>query len=202
MKRIILAVLLVIAAAAGRGRTAPAETTPLSLSEFFKTGVVFQDRNGDGVVDFVDARIVVTALPSPGELAAAADVAARLGYETTAMNVPVVYDAARRFEAADAPTIFIGERSLARGEVAAAAIGGTGLKPGEGVVSSFTLAGKPAVAVLGGDDDGLTTAAVMLAGHLPHVWDQKSPTVDKIAEDAREFLGGKGVKPASSAAST
>src|ERR1700704_4388168 len=61
--------------------------------------------------------------------------------------------------------------------------------------------GKPAVAVLGGDDDGLSAAAVMLAGHLPHVWDQKGPNTDEIADDAREFLAAKGVAVSSAAAS-
>ena len=32
----------------------------------------------------------------------------------------------------------------------------------------------------------------MLAGHLPYVWDQKGPTTDKIADDVKQFLGGKG----------
>ena len=41
----------------------------------------------------------------------------------------------------------------------------------------------------------------MLAGHLPHVWDQKGPNTDKIADDAREFLAAKGVAVSSAAAS-
>src|SRR5690242_1757265 len=126
MKR--LTALLLVAISASIGRTAPADTTPLALSELFKTGVVFQDRNGDGVIDFVDARIVVPGAPSPGESAAAADVAARLGYETSAMNLPIVYDPARRFEAGDAPAIFIGPKALARAELTPESIGGGGLK--------------------------------------------------------------------------
>src|SRR5206468_6289190 len=62
----------------------------VSLSEFFKPGVVFQDRNGDGAVDFVNARIVLPENPTASELSAAADVAARLGFETSAMDLPVV----------------------------------------------------------------------------------------------------------------
>ena len=59
-------------------------------------------------------------------------------------------------------------------------------------MSAFTLAGSPAVAVVG-DDGGLSSAAVMLGGHLPFVWDQKSVTTDKVADDVKEFLAGKGV---------
>ena len=69
-----------------RSRDAPAAA---ALSDFFKPGVTFQDRNGDGAIDFVDARIVLPEQPSSAELAAASDIAARLGYETSAMNLPV-----------------------------------------------------------------------------------------------------------------
>src|SRR5258706_6361002 len=214
MKRIILALPFLIAGTGSIGRTAPAETRALALSELFRPGVVFQDHNGDGVVDCVAARIVLAEKPSAGELAAAADIAARLGYETTDMNLPIrmkpdttdktdgaralqsdgtrdpQFDGARAFQVSETDTgatIFIGAKSLAQANVTADAIGGSGVKAGDGLISAFTLSGKPAVAVLGGDDDGLSAAAVMLAGHLPHVWDHKGSTTYKIAHDAREI---------------
>jgi len=217
MKRFTVSGFVLVAAGA-IGRTAPADTAPLSLSELFKPGVVFQDRNGDGVVDFVDARIVLPEQPTAAELAAAADVAARLGYETSAMNLPL--PVARRLpssreapadrrspreggepsEVNASPTIFIGAKSLAGSGITVDAIGATGLKAGEGMVAAFTASGKPAVAVFG-DDSGVSAAAIMLAGHLPYVWDQKGPTADKIADEVRQFLVGKGLTPSSSVAS-
>src|SRR6185369_13806259 len=88
MTRICVLVFLTVATAVGR--TAPADTAAASLSEFFLPGVVFQDRNGDGAIDFVDARLVLGERPSSAELAAAADIAARLGFETSAMDLPMV----------------------------------------------------------------------------------------------------------------
>ena len=180
------------------GRTAPADTAAASLSEFFTPGIVFQDRNSDGAVDFVDARLVLGEQPSSAELAAAADVAARLGFETSAMDIPLV-----RLQPSETSgaTIFIGAKALARAGVSLETIGGPGLKAGEGLVSAFTLAGRPAVAVVG-DDGGLSSAAVMLGGHLPFIWDQKSVTTDKVASDVKEFLSGKGVTAASALASS
>jgi len=193
---------LVLIAAGAIGRTAPAETTPASLSELFKPGVMFQDTNGDGAIDFVDARLVLPDQPDAAELAAAGNIAARLGFETSAMNIPVARadqtrsDGARGFQPSETgTTIFIGAKSLAAAEVTAESIGAARLKPGDGVVTAFTLSGKPAVAVLGGDEAGLEAASVMLAGHLPQVWDQKGPTADKIADDVKLFLAGKGVTP-------
>ena len=184
------------------GRTAPADTAPLGLAEFFKPGVVFQDRNDDGVVDFVDARIALAPAPSAAESAAAADVAARLGYETTAMSLPLdIADARAGRRPSVGATVFIGARALAHANVAADSVGASALKAGEGAVAAFTVGGQPAVAVLGGDDEGLSAAAVMLAGHLPHVWSQKAPTIDTIASEVRAFLSGKGVTPVSATAS-
>ncbi|HKB12082.1 MAG TPA: M14 family metallopeptidase [Vicinamibacterales bacterium] len=186
MRKIFFVAIVVASTAVGRG--APGDAAALaSLSTFFKPGGAFQDRNGDGVVDFVDARIVLPQRASAAEIAAAADVAARLGYETTAMNLPLPEGGKA------AVSVFIGARSLARGGVTADAIGVGPLKAGDGVVAAFTASGAPAVALLGGDDAGLAAAAVMFAGHLPNVWDQKGPTAETIADDVTHFLAGKGV---------
>ena len=197
MKKI--AVLLLVAVSGGVGRSAPADPALASLSELFRPGVVFQDRNADGAIEFIDARIVLAEQPSSAELAAAADIAARLGYETSAMNLPVLV--ARGFQPGDSPSIFVGAKSLAGSGATLDAIGGAGLKAGDGAVVAFSQGGKTAVAVLGGDDAGLAAAAVMLAGHLPYVWDLKSPTTDTIADDVKQFLAGKGVTASAAAAS-
>ena len=87
---LLILALCAVGASSGAGqqrRDAP--PIPAALSDFFTPGLVFQDRNGDGAVDFVDARIVLPEQPSAAEVAAASDVAARLGYETSAMNLPL-----------------------------------------------------------------------------------------------------------------
>jgi hypothetical protein len=202
MKRTV--VLLVVVVTGAIGRTAPVDTTPSSLSDFFKPGVVLQDRNHDGVVDFIDARIVLSERPSSGEIAAASDVAARLGFETSAMNLPVPIARAGGGDGVQSPdaaaAIFVGNRSLAGSGISPDAIGGAGMKAGDGAVVAFTRGGVTGLALLG-DEAGVATAAIVLAGHLPHLWDLKSPTVDVVADDVRQFLAGKGVAPSSAAAS-
>jgi len=194
--------LALLVASTAIGYTAPGDAgAPASLSTFFKPGAAFQDRNADGVVDFVDARIVLPERPSAADIAAAANVAARLGYETTAMNLPLAPPKRSEREGGQAgdgaATVFVGAKSLAQAGTTADAIGAGTLKAGDGVVAAFTASGKPAVAILGGDDDGLSAASVMFAGHLPKVWDQKSPDVDAVADDVKQFLAGKGVTAAS-----
>jgi hypothetical protein len=196
---LVLACALVSPLMAAARVDAPAAV--VGLADLFTPGSALQDRNGDGVVDFVDARLVLPEHPSPAELAAAADVAARLGFETTAMNLPLTV--AQGFQPGEsAASVFVGAKSLTGSGVSLDAIGGTGLKSGDGVVAAFTVAGKPAFAIFGADEGGLGAAAVMLAGHLPYVWDQKGPTTAKIADDLKQFVAGKSVTVTSAAATT
>ena len=45
------------------GRTQPAPIARVALSELFKPGVAFQDRNGDGAIDYVNARLALPQQP-------------------------------------------------------------------------------------------------------------------------------------------
>jgi len=126
---------------------------------------VFQDRNGDGAVDFVNARVALADRPSAGDLAAAADVAARLGFETSAMDLPVRMQAD---SGSDQPTVFVGTRSLPGSGVTADFLGATSLKAGDGLVAAFSTSAGPSVAVLGGDESGISAAARRPAARASH----------------------------------
>jgi hypothetical protein len=193
----LLTIAALLAPLGSAGRVAEAQAPAPTLSEFFKPGLVFQDRNGDGVVDYVSARIALAERPTPGETAAAAAVAARLGFETTAMNLPVPRftgsGASDESGAAGEATVYIGAKSLPKSATAGDGLGAAALKPGDGSVVAFTAGGKPAVALLGGDDAGLAAAAVAFAGRLPFLGDRKGPTTDSLADDVKQFLGSKGI---------
>jgi hypothetical protein len=202
MKRFL--VIVAIACAGGAvGRTQSGAASNVSLADFFKPGVVFQDRNGDDAVDFVNARIVLAENPTAAELAAAADVAARLGYETSAMNLPVATVRLTPDAPSDgggSPAIFVGAKSLAGSGATVDSLGAGAMKAGEGLVAAFTASGQPAVALLGADEAGIAAAAVMFAGHLPYIWDAKGPATDKIADEAKQWLTAKGVAVSSAVA--
>ena len=191
---LLLSTLAISLSSGAIGRSQEAGEPP-SLGDFFKPGLVLQDRNGDGAVDFVNARLVLADHPTDVEVTAAADVAARLGFETESMNLPLPRGAGSQ------PAVFVGAGSLASSGTTAQALGGANLARGEGLVAAFRAGGAPALAVLGGDDAGLTAAAVMLAGRLPYIWDPKGPTADTLAGDLREFLKGHGLAVASAAVS-
>ena len=92
MKQLILVLgsAATFATAAAVFSAAAVDTVPASLSAVFQPGTALQDRNGDGAIDFVNARIVLPERPDASELAAASNIAARLGFETSAMDIPMV----------------------------------------------------------------------------------------------------------------
>ena len=189
----------------GSGQRAPTRGAGnRALSDLFKPGVVFQDRNDDERDRFRRrAHRAAASSPSDGELAAAADVAARLGFETSAMNLPL----RSRFSAVPSvppsrPQLHDFRRREIADRLRRDARCDRRRRP-EGRRRRGRRRSRWAASrrsrLLGGDDDGLAAAAVMLAGHLPYVWDQKGPTTDKIADDVKQFLAGKGVTAASAA---
>src|SRR3984885_13002484 len=79
------------------------------LLDPFASGWMLSDTNGDGIVDFVSGKVVVPANPTAAENAAAADIAARLGFSSTGLNLPLVISAAE--DRHDGPRIWIGSRA-------------------------------------------------------------------------------------------
>lgn len=178
---VAVGVALLAGGAALRTEQAP---PALDLANQLQAGGLFLDKNDDGVVDFVDAHLVVGETPTAGEVVAAAGVAARLGFETAAMTLPLG-DQGR--------PIVIGQSGMARAGVAPARIGAAGLKPGEGVVTVADVGGVAGVVIAGVDDAGTQAAAALFAGRLPRVWDPSGATIAQAAENVRKFLGEQGV---------
>jgi len=54
---------------------------------------ILQDRNEDGVIDYLNAKIYIADAAAPEEIAAAANIAARLAFETLSLDLPIGYPA-------------------------------------------------------------------------------------------------------------
>jgi zinc carboxypeptidase len=171
-----------------RQRTAPA--APWDLTTVFQRGAIFQDRNNDGVTDFVAARLVIGPDAAASDVAAAADVAARLGFETAAMDLPLTSVP----ESADAVPIVIGAAGLSRLNVTSASLGLAGVAPGSGVVMTTSLAGRSGVVIAGGDAAGTLAAAEAFAGRVPRLWDPQGPTLAQVADAIRARLVSGGLR--------
>ena len=92
----------------------PATTQPLPspppyhLATLFDLGHLLLDENGDSVPDRLGASIILPPDPTDAERAAAAEIAARLGFETMSLDLPV-----RRGLQPGRVGILIGTRALA-----------------------------------------------------------------------------------------
>ena len=71
------------------------EVTGLASVYNLAAGAV-RDTNGDGLADTVAARVILPADPTVEDIQAAANIAGRLGFETTALSLPVVLQGAGR----------------------------------------------------------------------------------------------------------
>jgi len=91
-RRLLLAVAVAFGCAplAFRGPVQADARSVQSLTAIVGPQGVTRDTNGDGLPDTVAARVIVPASPSLGEVDAATNLAARLGYETTALTLPLV----------------------------------------------------------------------------------------------------------------
>ena len=140
------------------GVAGPAAAQPESLATLYELGGAVADTNGDGVADRLRARVVLGDSPSAAEVAAAADIAARLGFETMALDLPL--------PAASEVAIAVGDEALAGLGIS----GLSALAAGRGAVELHTGGDSVIVGIRGGDAAGLSAAAMWLASRAPHVF--------------------------------
>src|SRR5206468_11939158 len=125
------------------------------------------------------------------------DLAARLGLESTGIQVPIAKPA-KALTAPEAEPILvligvshpvvdqlIRDKKWTR----------PALQPGEGLIAVVKKAfgERAAVIVTGGDAAGVRRAVGQLAERLPHIWSRGKDrtTLDDVEEDLRRFLAGR-----------
>ena len=168
---------------------APAASVPGDLTTLFEVGGLVLDTNGDEVPDFVNASLVTGETPTPAETRAAAEIAARLGFETMALDLPVA-----RGTAAEGVLVVVGRGGLAASGLVSPGVDPASLDAGEGAVVVREADGRRWVVVVGGDDEGLVAAARMFAGVLPHTRTLSAPLLGDAGDDVRAALEGSGVE--------
>jgi hypothetical protein len=179
------AVALAVAAGALTTPGAPdrvaGQAPAADLRSIFTPGTLWQDRNGDGVIDFVGARLVLDENPTLEDVIAATDVAGRLGFETSAMNLPL----ARAGDASG--LIVLGQEAARRAGVGDLSLNDLAAGEGAVVVRAGTIG--PVVIAAGRDDAGSRAAAALLAGRLPYLDKPGGTSLDDLAGDVRTVLG-------------
>jgi len=159
--RLLLAMLFVLPANQAFQASPPATD---HLLDPFAPGWMLSDTNGDGIVDYVSGKVVVPANPTAAENAAAADIAARLGFATTGLTPPIVIPANE--DRGNGPRIWVGLNAVPAQYAGLAAHYPEFLQREEGGV--FPLGGN--LLIVGNDDAGLLAAAEAFAARAPYIW--------------------------------
>jgi len=173
------------------GLTAPvAAQQPPDLAALFDLGQLVLDTNGDSVPDLLNASFVLGTAPTVVEVSAAAEIAARLGFETMALDLPLA-----RGVGATPTTVAIamGPAGLDSTTRAATGIDTMQLAAGDGVVAVTAVSDRTWVLVQGGDDAGLLAAARLFAGVLPHTHTLSAPRLDSVRVDLATALDSAGI---------
>jgi hypothetical protein len=183
-------------------RAAPAR--PASLAEMVGAGV--RDTNGDGLADAVAARVILPPEPASEEIEGAANIAARLGFETTALSLPIVIRASdvNAQDAIDLPILVGKDNPLVTKVTAQQGIDLATLRAGQGLIAVVRspLGGADGLLVAGGDAAGTLAAANHVAARLPRLWGMSGVTLRMIDEHTVAFLKARGVSAAGAGVSS
>jgi hypothetical protein len=168
------------------------------LRNVLTTGYILQDRNHDDVIDFVNVKIVVPVARTEADLAAAANIAARLGYETSATNLDLVALDSERTTGYDVPVILIGSHNalVSRGG-ATLERSISGLAPGQGAAvlirpnSYFRQGG---VLIAGNDATGLIAVSNYFVSRYPSVWAVRGSSYTDVGDRLTTYLDQQSVR--------
>jgi hypothetical protein len=189
-RRLARATLLVWAGLSTAPGAGLAQEAARDLTGIFDLGALVADTNGDSVPDFVNASLVLGAAPTPAEIAAAAEIAGRLGFETMALDLPI----ARGVDGA--MPVVVGRTGLAASGITAPGLDPASLDIGEGAVGVVDADGRTWIVVTGGDDVGLLAAARLFAGVLPHTRTLSTARIDRVRSDLADALSAASVEGA------
>jgi hypothetical protein len=163
---------------------------PSLLEDPFRVGPLLRDTNGDAIADAVCAHVLVPDSPDEAENAAAANLAARLGYETGGITLPIVTTAASAgaFRAPCDPrpvNIWIGKGAVPAAQAAQLGEIAGELQLGEGGVFSV----GDGLAIAANDSLGLLAAANAYAARAPYQWVVPGLKIAALGEAINAKLG-------------
>lgn len=179
--------LLAPAPAAAEVRVAPQDTIR-DLADLFALGQLVADQNGDSLPDAVRARLVVGPDPDRAVTVAAANLAARLGFETTATDLGLAESGGAATAAG--PVVLVGADALRASGLDVDALQSR-LAPGQGSILVLPAGGTTpfgGVGLLGADATGLLAAAAYLSGRYPSVWGVDQTTWGSFTGDVRDWV--------------
>ncbi|MEX2609067.1 MAG: M14 family metallopeptidase [Gemmatimonadota bacterium] len=153
-------------------------------------GWLVLDRDGDAVVDALAARVLLPQAATEAHAATAANVAARLGFETAGLE-PGLADIFAPDATYAAPVVLVGVDA-----VPGAAAARAGLAPGQGAVALLPpddALGAGGLLLVGHDATGLLAVGEYVAARHPAVWAPDGTAWDAVGRKVDAFLAGRSI---------
>jgi hypothetical protein len=172
-----------------------------SLSRIFLPGRAVLDLDGDGFPEKPALTIILADRATPGELALAADIAARANFESLAIDFGLVR---RESEIAGASPsalpVLIGQNLVwAREAMKERGLDPASLAPNQGRIFLFTRKGQTGIACVAGSDEALLRTGRAFFLRWPYFWEvwgrENGSTYENLEKDIEAFLAAAGVKP-------
>lgn len=163
----------------------------------FDLDYILEDRNRDSIVDYIRYTLVLPQNPSESEITCAANISARLGYETTSLDFKSIGHDTDKKSFYETPVIVIGSRNrLIHRTDELEKNAGEGLKPGQGDICFFkhdNFFRKGGVAITGYDATGLLAAGDYFAGRYPDIWTAGGKTYSDVHRHFNQFLSDRNI---------
>lgn len=195
MKKAFLAALAALA-------FAPAGLAGLDgLAKLFAPGRAVLDLDGDGFPETPALAVVVPDRPTAVELALAADIAARVNFESLVVDFGLVR---RESELAAGPApalqVLVGGRLAgAREALKERRREPAALGPNQGLVFLAERSGRTSVVCVGGSDEALLKTGRAFFLRWPYFWEvwgrETGATYENLENDLGAFLAEAGAKP-------
>jgi len=157
------------------------------LSKVFDLGYILQDINDDSVVDFINTKILVPENASESQIACAANIAARLAYETSGIDLDLVNNLENVPSSYPKPIISI---SAFSNNISPNNHQKYSLAPGQGRIQFFKSDNYPqgVLSIRGADDTGLIAASNYFAGRYPNLWKLKGKTFSEAKQKFEKYF--------------
>ena len=177
----------------GRSQFEKSDSEHRDLGNFLDVGYILQDYNEDSVIDAITVKVVVPEDPSKAEIACAANIAVRLGYETSGMDFDFIQEKSALSVSDTLPVIAVSHTPYLSNHPYQEKrnVDQLNLAPGQGRIEFYSPEEYPnygLITVRGADDTGLMAAGTFLAGRYPNLWRLDGKTLTDVRDQFEIFL--------------
>lgn len=162
---------------------------PFSLPDIFSPGKTILDTDGDGLADRLNLTLILSDSPQPLELVAAAEIAARLSFESLVPRFDLVR---QEREISDWSKIdyfiLIGDNFRFWREKPFKAMAPAPLDSDQGMIRVISLAGRWGLHLRGGSPEALLLTARAFFNRFPYLWDIYGPETGETYEKVEKAI--------------